>query len=90
MWAPDGKELYYIEGERLMAVPIDTDEDFSLGEARVVVEGTYRFGGYATDYDVAEDGRLLLVRDAEEKAAPPHLVVVDNWFQELTERVPVP
>jgi hypothetical protein len=41
-------------------------------------------------FDVARDGRLLMVKpvDADGQGAPKQLVVVQNWFTELQQRVP--
>ena len=44
-------------------------------------------------YDVSLDSqRFLMIKpvgQADENAPPPQLVVVQNWFEELKERVPV-
>ena len=37
-------------------------------------------------YDVARDGRFLMLKDEE---TANQIVLVQNWSQELTERVPV-
>ena len=42
------------------------------------------------DYDVAPDGRLLMIRPGVEELAPPDLHVVLNWVDELKRRVPSP
>jgi len=43
-------------------------------------------------YDVAADGRFLVYVNASggtgAEASRPHLVVVQNWFDELKARVP--
>ncbi len=41
-------------------------------------------------WDVAKDGRFLMLRENLAGQTPAHIVVVENWFQELIERVPVP
>ncbi len=40
-------------------------------------------------YDVAPDGRLLIVQPGAEEAAPLRFEIVLNWFEELKQRVPV-
>ena len=41
-------------------------------------------------YDVSRDGqRFLMVQVDEQDQRVPELVVVQNWFEELKQRVPV-
>ena len=45
-------------------------------------------------HDIAPDGRFLMtkpfVESDSDAESPPRINVVLNWFQELTERVPIP
>ena len=58
-------------------------------------QGAYLPDLYGTDrtYDITPDGeRFVMIKEgaeAGEQAARPQLSVVLNWFNELTERVPV-
>ncbi len=80
----------------MMAVDVDTDNGISIGGARVVFEGNYALDPLAVgipNYDVSADGeRFLMVGDAagRDATAPLDVVLVENWHQELLERVPVP
>jgi hypothetical protein len=40
------------------------------------------------DYDVAPDGRFLVIKPSADEVAPARLNVVLNWTDELTRRVP--
>ena len=98
LWAPDGRELFYVESDgRLLAVPVQTDPTFARGTAMVVMDGDYRLttpvGPRAYDIDPSGE-RFLVVKPT---AAPgsdsrslPSLTFVLNWAEELQERVPVP
>ena len=97
LWAPDGSELFYEDDGRLLAVPVQTEPTFSRGAATVVMDGDYRLtsplGPRAYDIDPSGE-RFLVVKPT---AAPgsdsrslPSLTFVLNWFEELTDRVPVP
>ena len=93
LWSPDGSELFYREGQRMMSVSIDSEVGLRP-TPEVVFEGTYLppLPGFR-DYDVAPDGRFLMVKAGDEtgEGAPaPEIAVVLNWFEELTARVPVP
>ena len=73
----------------MMAVSVKTDSGFTYGTPQTLFEGPYRDRDGRT-YDVAADGRFLMVSGVTPAdARPPEISVVINWFQELTERVPV-
>jgi serine/threonine-protein kinase len=85
-WAGTGRELFYLSGNKMMVVDIQTSPAFTLGKPRMLFEGPYSNG-----YDVAPDGkRFLMVRSNAPPvaAATPQLHVVLNWFQELQRRAP--
>ena len=42
LWSPDGRELFYGEGQRLMSVSIDWEPSFTPGPPEVVFEGRMR------------------------------------------------
>ena len=99
LWAPDGRELFYEDDGRLFAVPVQTDPTFARGTATVVLDGDYRLLASrrtrGRGYDIDPLGeRFLVVKPtaASGSASPSSRPVrfVLNWFEELTERVPVP
>ena len=71
-----------------MAVSVKTDSGFTYGTPQTLFEGPYRDRDGRT-YDVSADGRFLMVSGVTAADALPEINVVINWFQELTERVPV-
>ena len=79
-----------------MVVPVETDPSFTAGNPQVVVEDLqYYRGGAGRTYDIVPDGqRFLFVKEgvgqASEGQSGPHLIFVENWHQELLERVPIP
>jgi Tol biopolymer transport system component len=80
VWSRDGKELFYRNGRAMMAVAID--EDSRPGRPRLLFEGLYE-----STYDVAADGRFLMVKIPEERA-PRQVEIVLNWFEELRRLAP--
>ena len=85
-WAPDGRELFYLSGNRMMAVDIETEPDFIVGTPRVLFEAPFPV---SPEFDITPDGqRFLMVRIGERQADQINVVV--NWFEELKERVPAP
>ena len=78
-----------------MAVSVTTEPTLTMGTPREVLQGNYVFDSIHPQYDVTADGRrLLMLQDAATEnggeAGPPSINIVQNWFEELKERVPVP
>ena len=71
LWSPDGRELFYWEGSRLMTVPVQTQPTFRPGSPRVLLEGRYlRRPLGPPAYDITPDGsRFLMVQEPEEGRA---------------------
>jgi hypothetical protein len=61
-----------------------------LGTPEKLFEGPYVFIEGPTPFDVAPDGRFLMLKESGEvgTTAPDDLIVVQNWFEELKARVP--
>jgi Tol biopolymer transport system component len=91
VWNPNGRELFYRSGRKMMAVEITTKTGFTAGKPRVLFEGEYLPTPlHFPNYDVSQDGqRFLMLKPIEqEAAAPTQINVVLNWFEELKQRVP--
>jgi len=92
MWAPDGKELFYRNGDQMMVVSVVTAPTFQAQTPRLLFEGSYKydFGSLASNYDISPDGqRFLMVKGTEDQEAK-QINVVLNWFEELKRLVPTP
>jgi serine/threonine protein kinase len=87
VWARNGRELFYVDPTKgqLMAVSIQAEPElrFSAPVALFNVR-EFAFSSQPPSYDVAADGRFLLIRPAG-KVAPGTrpLTVVLNWAEEL-------
>jgi len=96
-WSRDGRTIVYRrvrrEGEaaapdRMMAVTVATEPSFTAGTPRVVAEGSFSPGGTSTaNYDVSADGRRLLLISGAPEATRVPLVIVENWAEELRQKV---
>jgi serine/threonine-protein kinase len=64
-WAPDGRELFYLTRDHLVAVGIETTSGFGVGTPDVLfgLDGFARVGALR-HYDVAPDGRFLMLEEA--------------------------
>jgi Tol biopolymer transport system component len=97
-WSPNGKELFYRNGNRMMAADVVTQPTFGASTPRLLFQG--QFVGPTIPIGrsgVSPDGQhfLMLQAQAGESSsaaaapAPPQINVVQNWFEELKQRVPV-
>jgi len=90
-WNPNGRELFYRSGDKMMAVEIATQPSFAAGKPRMLFEGQYQLTpGAFPNYDVSPDGQsfLMLKPSEQAQAAPTQINVVLNWFEELKQKVP--
>ena len=91
LWSRDGRELFYWEGNAMMDVAVTTDGPFVFNTPVQLFSGRYLTfpTGIGRGYDVARDGRFLLIQPGNESkaAAPRSIVVVQNFAEELKQRV---
>ena len=89
-WNPNGRELFYLSGEKMMSVDISTRPSFSAGKPRMLFQGRYMpTPGTFPNYDVSSDGqRFLMIKPSEQESGPTQINVALNWFEELKRRVP--
>ena len=69
----------------MMAVDVETKPTFRAGGRECSSKGDYFF---ESDYDVAPDGRFLMIKPDPAESGPAHVKVVLNWFEEVKRRVP--
>lgn len=91
LWSADGRELFYPQGNAVMVVSFETGAEFSFGAPRILFTGPYvqRAEPLSRGYDVARDGRFLMILPGDENtaAALGSIVVVQNFAEELKQRV---
>ncbi|MEE8373330.1 MAG: hypothetical protein V3R87_06430, partial [Dehalococcoidia bacterium] len=92
VWAPDGRDLFYRNGDRIMAVAIETEPELSVGTPRTLFEGRFLALGdeVGSTYDISPDGQRFLMIKREQDLVPTELIVILNWFEELKRLVPTP
>jgi hypothetical protein len=87
-WARNGRELFYLTLDGTMfSVAVEASRGtWKVGNARPLFRGRYgiRDGALGRNYDVGPDNRFLMLK---ESAAPPHIVLVENWIAELAREV---
>jgi Tol biopolymer transport system component len=86
VWSPNGRELFYRSGSRMMMAEVTTTPTFSARPARVLFEGRFDLDLYGDiDYDVMPDGQQFVMMLVE-PAAQPRLRVMTNWVPEDAKR----
>jgi eukaryotic-like serine/threonine-protein kinase len=90
VWNPNGRELFYRSGAKMMAVDITSQPNFSAGKPRMLFEGPYlSLQTTIPSYDVSPDGqRFLMLKSSEQAQSTTQINVVQNWFEELKQKVP--
>jgi serine/threonine-protein kinase len=86
IWSADGHRLYYRAGDNLMSVALETHPVFHSGAPEMVVEGAYEglLGSIdRANYDVAPDGRILLIKNPGVDGRRTQVRLVLNFFDDL-------
>jgi serine/threonine-protein kinase len=88
VWSRDGKELFYRNGKKIMSARVVPDVTFRVEPPLALFEGGFESGSW-TGYDVAPDGRFVMIEsETNDNTTPASIVVVLNWFKELKAPVP--
>jgi serine/threonine-protein kinase len=92
VWARSGKELFYRDGDKMMAVAVETKPQFTAGKPKLLFEGHYEtsnYTNYLRNYDVSLDSQhFLMVKAGEQVTSATQISIILNWFEELKRRVP--
>ena len=93
-WSRDGGEIFYRAKNKFYAVSTDQEEEALRPDMPVeLFEGSYGLASPARSYDVAPDGRFLVLKHPDEAAKteeffPTRIRFIQNWFQELERLAP--
>ena len=86
-WSRNGRELFFKSGGQMMAVNVAQGSAFDVGDPRPLFSlAGYRTARNRQQYDVAPDGRFLMIRDPRPGEAAP-VVYVTGWLAELRRAV---
>jgi hypothetical protein len=88
-WAPNGRELFFVEGDQFAAVTLDGQGN-PVGRERVLFRAPtfedLQFDSENPIYDVMPDGQHFILLLSPRLSLPKHYDVVLNWFEELKGR----
>jgi len=88
VWAHNGRELFYLNSDKVMSVGVVAHPDFSASVPRTIADAPQNMTSSIVnaDYDVSPDGqRFLFVRANVENRASDEARVVLNWTEELKQ-----
>jgi serine/threonine protein kinase/Tol biopolymer transport system component len=85
VWASDGSELFYREGDKMMVVALPRGTT-RPAQPRLLFEGEFTRGTMdSPNYDIMPDGqRFVMVQRPRQESAQPTLHVLINWFATLS------
>jgi len=86
VWARDGKELFYREGNKLMVVVLDATPTLDPSPPLMLFEGRFEkivIGAGSANYDVSADGSRFVMVRRKNPLMPTVIDVVLNWPEAL-------
>ena len=84
VWSRDGRSVYYMRGDALWAVDVETAGGFRASSPRLALRGPYQLRTAPfRNYDAGPGGRLALVRRRTDIAAPRQLELLVGWEAKL-------
>jgi serine/threonine-protein kinase len=98
VWAKDGREIFYILNNKMIAVPVEFRTGFHLGEPRTLFEGICpsagcKDGGFEPGldgfppFDVSADGKhFLFVKPSKDQATANEINVTVGWAAEVQSK----
>jgi serine/threonine-protein kinase len=87
-WSRDGKELFYITGDAIVAVAIHPDGSFGAPHRLFDRSNFLVSDQLFQSYDVAPDGKRFLMIQRDPDSVPRQLNVILNWTEQLNRLVP--
>ena len=88
VWSPNGTELFYRSGDKMMVVDVMAEGEITLGKSRVLFESPWGHGVEQRMWDVAPDGQRFVLIEEKSEPLPTQLILVQNWGEELKQLVP--
>jgi serine/threonine-protein kinase len=89
VWAPDGRELFYRRGDRMMVVSVQSSPEFTAKQPELLFEGRYMTARIGAGYDITPDGRrfMMIMGSETESGTLTELKLILNWSEEIKRRV---
>jgi Tol biopolymer transport system component len=87
LWSRSGRELFYLNGEKMMVASVGGGPEPVVGRPGVLFAGQYDYVGQVANFDVTPDDQaFVMVRGDQGATALVQLDVTVNWLEELRRR----
>ena len=84
VWARSGRELFYRNGDRMMAVSIDTTGNTpQIRTPTILFQEVFAGGATNAWYDVSPDGQRFLMLKPDDASGSDSIVVIQDWMDEV-------
>jgi Tol biopolymer transport system component len=87
VWAPGGRELFYLNGSKIMSVDVTIQPGFRASTPRVLADVPLQSSSFFAgngEFDVSPDGQhFLFIKAREQNALQGEVRVVLNWDEGL-------
>jgi serine/threonine protein kinase/Tol biopolymer transport system component len=82
-WSSDGREIFYLDGRRMIAVAFDPEAEAPVGKGTVLFEAPFVFDPTGDQsYDVFPDGRSFVMKFPDLES-PPRLFVMTGFLDQV-------
>jgi hypothetical protein len=95
LWSRDGREIFYRNGNAVIAVSVETLPAFIFETPRTLFERTYvrivnsPWNGDLGTWDISpRTQKFLMLRKSSGGSGPRKINIVLNWLEELKKRAP--
>jgi Tol biopolymer transport system component len=92
IWSRTGRELFFssLDTRQILAVQVQSGTTLAAAPPTKLFEIAMQVSGGQRPYDIAPDGRFLIIRSGQETGveAAPQIVYVPNWTEELKRLMP--
>jgi serine/threonine-protein kinase len=84
-WARNGRELFYRNGDQMMAVTVNSASALALGQPTLLFQSKHpRLRSGRRNYDVAADGqRFLMIKGHDQQLSATQVNLVLDWFADV-------
>jgi dipeptidyl aminopeptidase/acylaminoacyl peptidase len=89
IWAHNGYEMYYRNGNSMMAVDFRSSPTFSAGTPKILFRIQHRESAtLVPDFDVSADDQRFLMEEDKGQTTTSQINITLHWFEELKRLVP--
>jgi len=89
-WSPNGRELFFRSGDRMMVADVESGSTLRVGKPRQLFAGNFAPAGNHLNYAVSPDGqRFVMIRTRDKTVRRDQIQIVLNWVAQLKARASV-